>query len=328
MPTERATISQIVQIGVETTPGTPVAATKRLQALGIEPSPNVDIQTFRPMGSKFQTIAQAGRDFVTAGLSGRATYNEIIYALSSVLKSTTPTTPADAGAREWLFEPASYGVDVPKTFTVEHGDGRGDRFAHGIVTDFEIGFSRDEITLGGTMLGKALEDPFTLTTAGITALAAVPIHPDDVSVYMDATSAGLGTTKLLRVLEASFSITNRFGALWVLDRAQSSFVATVELEPTLQLGLTLEADAQGMGLLANARAGDTRFLRIECVGPLITSLNHELRIDMAGKIAEVGDFSDQDGVYAVGFTFNGVHHDAWGTGKALSVLARNTVTTL
>jgi hypothetical protein len=328
MPTERATINQAVQVGVEVTPGTAVPANKRLQALGVEPSPDLAFQLFRPMGAKLNTLAQLGRDFVGASLSGRATYNEIVYPLSSVLKSATPTTPVGGtNSREWLFEPATYAVDVPKTFTVEYGDGRASRFTHGIIPEFGINFTRDEITLSGSMLGRAIELGITLT-ASPTMLDAVPIHPDDVSIYLDPTSGALGTTKLLRALSASFNISNRYGALWVLDRSQTSFVATVELEPVFTIGVTVEADSQGEEILsAMARGGLTRFMRIEAIGSIIeAALANQLNIDAAVKVSEVGDYSDEDGVYAIAYTFTIVHDQGWG--KGLSVLSRNTVTAL
>ena len=49
---EIATIFQLVQVGVETVPGTAVAATKKLASLMIEPQIKSEIQKYRGTGYK------------------------------------------------------------------------------------------------------------------------------------------------------------------------------------------------------------------------------------------------------------------------------------
>jgi hypothetical protein len=325
---ERSSLNQVVQIGVETTSGTAVAASKRLTALSIEPSVNADIDTFRPAGQKYASLTSLGREWIEADLSGRATYTEIIYPLSSVVDTATITTPGGGTtSRQWVFESDSTADDVPKTFTVEHGSGvRSARFAYGQVTELGLAFSRDAIEVSGSMMGKALEDPFTLTGAA-TALALIPVQPTEVTVYMDTTSAGLGTTKLTRVLSADWSLGSRFGPVYVLDAANTGFVAMVETEPDLTLDLVMEADANGMAQLARLRDGATRFIRIEALGATIeTTIKYTLRIDMAVKVSDTGGFSDEDGVYAIEWNFTGVHDATWG--KSFSITVINTLTAL
>jgi hypothetical protein len=151
-----------------------------------------------------------------------------------------------------------------------------------------------------------------------------------VSVYLDTTSAGLGTTKLTRVLSAEVSIGSRFDPVWVLDAANPSFVAHIEAEPDVTLDLTVEADAAGMALLTALRDGTTRFIRIRCVGAQIEAVTptyfHEMYFDMAVKVADTGGFSDEDGVYAIEFNFVAVHDATWG--KAYEATLFNTMTAL
>src|SRR5919109_3965922 len=133
---ERATIFQTVQIGVEATPGTAVAANKKLEALSIEPAAQVDIDKFRPMGNKFPTLTQIGKDWVEAGLSGVASYSDLTYVFSSLLVATTVSDLGGVpAAKSWTFDPDSDGPDTSKTYTVEHGDGRADKFTYGLVNE-------------------------------------------------------------------------------------------------------------------------------------------------------------------------------------------------
>lgn len=326
---ERSSLNQNIQIGVEATPGTPVAATKRLQSIGIEPSISVETSQFRPIGSKFNALSTLGKEWVEAAISGRLTYTEIVYLLSSVMTTGVLTTPV-VGTKMWTFTPSNRTNDTPKTFTVEHGSAvRADRFSYGLVTELGMTFNRDSIDVSGSMIGRALEDAVSMTAPGsVTAVPLVPVLPTQVSVYMDDTAAGLGTTKMTRMISGEFNLGSRFGPVWVLDAANPSFVNHVETEPDLSLTMTLQADSQGMGLLNSLRDGDTKFVRIEAVGGDIgaTATPYQFTLDMAVKISDTGGFSDQDGVYAIEFTGVGVNDDTWD--KAVEIAVTNELTTL
>lgn len=327
---ERSSLNQIIQLGVEVTPGTAVAATKKLQSIGFEPSPSVEMDQFRPAGQKFRALTTLGKEWTEFGITGRGSFTEIIYLLSSCVNTGVVTTPAGGTtSRKWVFTPSSSADDTPKTYTTEHGSSvRADRAAYTLVTEMGMSFSRDAIEVSGSAIGKALEDNVVLTPAGsVTAVPLVPIVPTQVTVYLDTTSAGLGTTKLTRAISADFNLGSRFGPVWVLDAANPSFVNHIETEPDLTCNLLLQADSQGMGLLAQLRDGSTRFLRIEAVGTNIeATINYKFTLDMAVKVADTGGFSDADGVYAVEFNFVGVHDSTWGKAVEFSVI--NTLTAL
>lgn len=301
---ERSSLTQAVQIGVETTPGTGVAATKRLSALGIEPSISVNSNTYRPTGAKFNAISALGQEWVEASLSGAATYTELIYALSSVIGNGTVANASNVYT--WAFAPSVYTEDNVKTFTVEHGSAvRADKFSYGLITEFSMSFSRDSIELGGSMLGRALQDNIALTPAGnVSAVPLVPIIPTQVSVYLDNEGGSFGGTKLTRLISGEWSFGSRFNPVWVLDAANPSFVTHVETEPDATTSLTLQADAQGMALLASLREGDTKLLRIEALGRNIGASSTPFRftLDQKIQISDTGGFSDADGVYAIEFT--------------------------
>jgi hypothetical protein len=155
----------------------------------------------------------------------------------------------------------------------------------------------------------------------------VPVVPAAVSVFMDTTAASLGTTRLLRDFTADVAIADRFGPVWTLDSTQSSFAAHVETKLKATLKLTVEADGQGMDPLLAMRVGDKRFIRLKATGPNIeTGNDYTFQLDLCGLVSEVGDFSDEDGVYAIEWTFAMTHDPAWG--KALEVQVVNTLSAL
>lgn len=321
---ERSTVSQGVQFGVESVPGTAVAADKLFNSLTVSPGEKVDMQDFRPTGQKYSSIVVPGKEWVEFGIEGIGDYTEIIYALSSIL-STASVGTVDTSAKEWTYSPASRGADVTKTFTIEQGDAnKAHKFTYGLFTSLEMEFSRDGVKLGGSGIGQALADNITLT-ASPTALTQKPMLPTHIDVFLDDTSGALGTTKYVRVLNAKLTIGDRFNPIWALNSTIGSFVAHVESVPTVEIELLLEADSVAMLLLGTLRAGATKFLRLKANSGTdlagAATLPYLFQFDMAGKISDVSDFSDEDGVYAITWTMKAVHDAGWT--KAMSVLVRN-----
>jgi hypothetical protein len=325
---ERSSISQVVQIGVETTEGTAVGATKLLQALAIEPSLTAQTADFRPMGNKYRTLIIPGKEWVEANLTGEAVFDEIQYPLASLVGASVDSVTGTTG-QQHVFTPSSTSEDAAKSFTVEQGSNvRAHRFSGGVVSEFGMEFTRDSVALSGKMIGTGFTDGITLTPSP-TTVPLVPMLPAQVNVYLDPTSAALGTTKFLRALQTGFSLTNKYGPLWTLNSAVAGYAARVETEPKAEGHLMVEADAAGMGLLSVLRAGATRFLRIEVLstqiigaGPAVYSAN----FDFAIKFNAWNAFADQNGVYAVDIPYTIIHDGGWG--KAMSFKLVNSLAAL
>jgi hypothetical protein len=326
---ERASIFQTVQIGVEVTPGTGVAANKKLPSLDLSTGIKIETKRYRPMGKKFPTVVVPGKEWTEAGLSGPLTYNELVYLLSSVLGYAAPVQQGATTAYLWTHAPDSDGPDTVKTFTVEQGSSvRAHKFAYGFVNELELSFDRDKCELGGKIIGQALQDGITMT-ASPTEIALKPVLPTHIDVYLADTQAGLaGASPLERVVSVSWKISNRFSPFYPLATASGTgFATTVEAEPELMCTLLMEADAAGMALLTNARAGSSKFLRIKAVGDLIASTYYyTLQIDAALKVDSVDEYSDEDGVYAIGWNFVAADDVTWG--KATEVQVTNVLTAL
>ena len=322
---EIASIFQLVQLGIETVPGTAVAATKKLASLLIEPQIKSEIQKYRGTGYKFPAIASMAKEWVEADLSGPITYTEIIYLLSSILGTTTPT--AGTTDQTWVFNIDPDGADTPKTYTVEWGDAtRALEFDYGLVNALTLSFSRDACELSGTMLGSAITDSITMT-AGTTDVALIPVIPTQVSVKVSDTQAGLtGASALTRVVSAEWALSDRFNPAYFLD-GSTDWAAAVETEPTLGVKLKMEKDAAGMGLLTNMRAGSTKFVRIEGIGNIITgAIPYTLTIDTACKVTGEPTFSDEDGIQCIEWDMEGFYDTTWA--KATMITVINAIATL
>lgn len=324
---ERASIFQGIQLFPETTAGTSGAATKRLGSMSIEPSIKYEGQTFTPKGNKFSAVQSPNKEWTEAKVSGTPTYNELVYALSGVLQKVTPTTEGTLGKR-WTYVMNNASADTLQTYTIEQGDAvRAHKMSYGTFKEFGITFARNGFSISGMLFGQRLVDNITMT-ASPTMAALIPVLPTQMSLKVASTQAGLaGATKLARPLTAEWKIADRIAPLWVLNDTYPSWAATVETQPKVTGKIKMEADAEGMGILAYLRSGDTIFTQYACLGgELESGTNYELVIEQANKVTNVSEFTDQDGVYAVEWDLEATYDTTWA--KAFQVDVVNTLASL
>lgn len=441
MPGERSTVLQRTQIGPETTPGTAVAATKRLGSTTIDIQPAGNINRFGPQGEKFDTITALGKEWTALSIKGQGSYPDLVYLLAGVVRNPVFVQQGGTAAYLATYTPASSAEDTIKTFTIEQGSvaagGRAVRAPFGLFNSITIDWNREAVNISGDGLAQRIQDDvplstsatytltaaagpptagsFTLTYGGQTtatiaynatpaavraalealtaigagnvevaattatgagdltvaanvytvtfkralasapraltgtftgltpsgsiALAAgvvgaaptliapTPILPTQLSVYADATSGGLGTTKLTRAFSGKFSYGNRFGTVWPVNASVPSFDGYVELKPTATFSVQLAADDDGMSYLSRMRTGATQFIRLEAVGDIIAgTYPYRMRIDLACKVGDMMAYSDTDGIYMVEVPFAIVQDAGWG--KAFEISVQSTISAL
>jgi len=321
---ERAVLTELIQIGKESTPGVAVAATAKLASLRIDLSPQGDSSNIEPSGFKVPTGKVRIRESAGGDIAGGSalTYNELHWILNSLFKSVSATTTTGVSTRVYDWSPTA--IETVDTYTVEQGDPntRAHRVTGAVFTGLSMGFTRGGTpTVGGALMAGAFEDGIT-PTAALTAVTPIAIAPGEIDVYADSTWSGVGTTKLLRVFEANFSATGMWGPLWALNSTLSSYVATLQQRPDVTMTLTVEADSAGMAFLAsNYRTNTPTFLQIKATGINIAggtpTTPHSLTIDMAGAVDGPPTFGETDGARTAQWTFRCI---ADGTsGKALRI---------
>lgn len=301
-----SSIAQGIQVGIETTKGTLVPADQLLLSVGIEPQIDASIKTFKPRGRKTVSIAALGKEASTAALSGLGDYNELglLLAGNFCKPVTTQITDPDGLAFKHVYSPKTQGEDDVISLSVENGTAtRAKRFAYGLVNSLGWTFSRDEFSISGGMLGRRLELGATLT-ASPSQYAERPLLGTELEVYLDPTQGALGTTRLSRFVSGTWAYNDRFGLVYAPIRTEPSFVEHIESDPTAEMSMRLAADAQGEGLMATMRAGDSVWLRMEYLGPTIEATDkYRFRLDANLVITGADNYSDEDGVYAIGWRF-------------------------
>ncbi len=277
---ERSSINQTIQFGLETTPGTNVAANKLIQCFAIVFGPMAEVSEFSATGRKYPSIAIENSEWVEGTLSGILDYNGIVYALAGVCGAPTISAHgASATAKDWLFVPPLTGSVQPQTYTIEQGENNASGNAiynhkvnYGLISEFGYKLDRKGgATVSGKVLAQALQRAITMTSTP-TAVAIQPSAGKHFNYYLDPTSAALGTTQLTKVLSVDFGFNNLYGMFFPLNRANLGWAAHVDLNPGCTIKVLMEADATGMTPLTYLQAGSTQFMRIAGQGFIIDNL--------------------------------------------------------
>lgn len=312
--TERSSLFQGLQIGKEATLGTAVSASTSLNAISFGISGwNPTFNRTRPMGQAVASQITPVYEETPISIEGQGSYSELAYLFSGLLHSSTAST-TDTTGKAWTWTPSARAESAINTFTIEQGGSvRSEKASGCFFQGAEITFNRETgVGVSGSGMGQALSDNITLTGSP-TAIEERPILGSDIKVYADTTSASLGTTQYNRDFNIVWRCNDVRGPVKPLT-GSSSYVETVQTEPTIQLELTLERDSQGMGFLTTARAGTTQFVRVNCVSTILAgsaTVFYTFRIDFAGKISSGYSKDDNDGIDVATWTLDAVYDTNW-----------------
>lgn len=337
MPTytpERATINQQMQIGPEVSGahGTPVAASKRIECFDWTLGINGDITDRGATGHKYDLVREEETEWVDLTVGGGFDYNGVTYLLTSVAGMTTPVAHgASVTAHDWNITPPAIGSTEPQTYTIQQGDSvRAHQAAYGLINSFGYTITRKSATITAKGISQPLQDNVTLTAAP-TPIPLAPAIGKHFDIFLDPTSAALGTTALTKVLQVQYSFDSVYDLFWPLNRANAGFTAHVDTKPKTSIKIKLEADATGMTFLNYLQTGTTYFLRVQGQGPQIasdgpTNVYNTFQHDMAIKVGKPSAFADDSGVFAIEWDCNIVEDPSWG--KAQTFLLTNLLSSL
>lgn len=322
---ERSSKSQRMQLGWETTYGTAATVAKRLLSLSMDFDKQGTRNRNFAQGYNFPSSTTKGKDWTEASLGGALVFDELIVPLSMAFGTVSPVAQTPATAYKWTWTLPLSGDITPKSATLERGDTNTAESVNGAILR-ELGFTwdRDGFEISGTMMGQKMNHLATLTTTGITSYPQVPLDPAGIGVWIDTTSAGLGTTRMLRVFDGGLSLGNLYAGIWPLNELKTSFDGLVGLQPESETTMGIMADTTGKALLTNLDAGDRRFLRWKVTGPQIGAgpAVYTFQIDMAIEVIDVDAEGDDDGIYAIPLTFAPMADETWG--KAIEISVINT----
>ncbi len=280
---ETTVIGRSTQLGLETVHGTAPAAgaTKILSDLMISLDPNFGVNEIRGTGRRFfSVVSPNGQEYTGGKLSGALGYNSWVYPLSMAFGDPDATYPKLAtggvNAYEWCWTVPLTGAIDPRSYDIEQGDAQdAERALFGILQTIGVDATRTGVSPAGDLIARAIEkaeagtDFEAMTDTGLTTLALMPVLPDEWSVYMETSSAGLpatigpATNKLTRAFHAKIDYGGAYVPFFPLDCAQDSFAGiadTGEIKATFLVELMKDPLA-GESLWKPARAGTRRWFR-------------------------------------------------------------------
>ena len=319
---ERATVAQGAQIGVEATPGTAVPADTILDALSFTMGIGGTAAEFRPDGHKFPSLTLPGKEWTDVPYTGKGCYRAMGYILDSLIAKATPTAAGTGYQR--VYAPQDTQEDTRLTYTLEKGSSvRAASASSLFFASLAMALSRDTFDVSGDAVAKLLGDGITMTGSPST-VSASPIMPRDFDVYVDDTAAALGNTKLLRDFTADINLGPLIQPIWPLDSTQTSFASVVEIAAAATVTLGFAAIAESSDFIDAFRDGRTKFVRIEAKGNVLTAgtppVTELFRIDVALKMTTPGQQQDIDGVYGWKPQFVVVQDGTWGKAIELTVI--------
>lgn len=252
----RASVFQAVQLGLEVTPGTLVAANKRLLGTSLVPRPDIPGGIFRPVNAKVPTDVVLQKELSQAEWAmPEVCFNDFAYICAAALTKLS----------NFVFNGVAFGPETIQTYSFDVGSSVGaERFTYGFVNSIALRMSETEFSARGTFMGLGpLGEGITMTPTP-TDVPAIACDPKGTGLFIGDTVAGLA--RVTRYLEGGFTLNNIRGPLMTLDESQPSFTDTVEGVVDPGATLTLEHNAFSAGLTADLRLKKTKFVRFVNVG--------------------------------------------------------------
>jgi hypothetical protein len=326
----RSSLGNVTQIRKEVTVGVdPTTGTKIMKSMAVMPTPAADVNLFRAASGLFPSVAALGREWSAGAMADSPPlYDEVIYPLSSIIQAAVITTPGGGTlSRIWTFTMPTTGGVTPVSYTVEYGETAGaEKIVGYIVNDYHINTTRQALVAGGNGFGQIWTPGITLTGSP-TALPNVPILPSTVDVFVDSTFGGLGTTKLTADFVANLNITNRWGQIWPINSAKTSWDDVTETEPTVTLDLSVENNAAGQAFITKMRASTLSYVRVKATSAAFieTTIPWSLQYDFVGMVSAAPGTGDQNGLYVLTVQLRAFSN---GTNPPLTIAVTNTQTTL
>lgn len=332
----RSSVNQNVQVGVETVHGTSVPAAKLLTAFTWTMGGKPVTKQFRGTGRQYPSASALLYEEAMGKVAGEGDFAQLVYILASLWGGGNPVAHSPSlTAFDWTWTPGltgSYAANA-KSFTIQMGDSvDAEQYAFAVFHGFGYSFGRKtDVTISADLIAQALTDSVTLT-ASPTVVEKLPMVGAQFNVYLDPSSANIGTTQLTAPLKVDYKASGYYDGFYPINRANSSFTDLVDKEKKHELKLSLEADSTAIAFRGSyLQPGDLCYVRVSGQGPVIDGANSvkaSMQHDMACFVSGMSEFGDEEGVYKVDYTLQVAEDSAWNTGEAQKFTLTNLLSAL
>lgn len=296
-----------LQLGKETTSGTPVAATTIWRGVGtLEDQRKVEWPV-----EDIGYISGVDRSYVPQ-LQGAlamdsipATFEQLPYIMEASIKGVT-TGVADGSAGtgyKYIYPLPTTTKNAINTYTIEGGDDQeAERMEYSYIKDWKLtGQPGGALMVAANWVGRQVA--LNAFTGALSLPAIEEILFSKGKLFLDAVGGTIGTTQLSSTfLGLDMDYTSGWVPVYTAD-GNLYFSFAKSTPPALKFNVTFEHDAAGTARKVDWRAGTTRQIRLQWSGstyatPGTGTLNtglRTLRIDTAARLDKVSKLGERNG---------------------------------
>lgn len=281
-----------IQLGIESTKGTLVAATRLIECDGEATEEQDFYRSAYPQGVR-STAGGLGvitRKGFGLKVSTDLTSSEILWPLHTGVRGSL--SPVGGGAaKTWTATPElTTGIPTIAAATIEaiRSDGTTNHYygeaGYGMTSGFEIEWAYNQVSkLSWEMFARARQTD-TPTGSLVVYSTRKVLVTNLLFVYLDTTWAGLGGTQLTGIVRnAKLTVDTGYRPNYTMDgRADLDHVNHKVGKLSAKLSLLLELDAVGAARFTAYRANSGQFIRLKSTGDAISGGgNHTVQVDGA-----------------------------------------------
>lgn len=291
-----------LQLGTETTAGTPVAATALWRGMGT-------IHDMREVVFPSEDVGYLGgttRSYIARYWSElsmpevEATYEQVGYILSAGISAATASADGTGSGYIYEYIAPTTAQNTHATYTIEGGDDQqAEEFDYAFVKSFSLsGEGQGALMMSAEWTGRVTSDS-TFTT-GVALPTVEEILVNNATLYIDDTTGSIGGTAVADTLFGfSLDVNTGVTEYWAVDGSKD-FSITKFTEDEWILNVTYEHNASAVSEKDNYQAGTPRQIRLKCEGTDLSSTGTDyskktLLIDVAGVYEDWSALEEQDG---------------------------------
>jgi hypothetical protein len=292
-----------LQVGLETTAGTGVAATTIWRGMGVIK----DERDVRFPEEDVGILGGTDRSYIGAYWSElampavEATFEQIPYIFEAGVKLIqTGTLDGDSEESIYNYVAPTTAQNTHATYTIEGGDDQqAEEFDYGFVKTINLsGDGQGALMMSADWMGHVTTN--ATFTADLTIPAVEEIIVNNGVLFLDNSGGGIGTTTASNTLFGiNLSYTTGLEEYWAVD-GSLDFSLTKFTADEIVLQMTYEHNATAVTEKAKYRDGSTRLVRLLFEGSAFETAgtsysNKSFIIDLAGIYEDWSVLEDQDG---------------------------------
>ena len=292
-----------LQLGKESTKGTPVAATTIWRGMGVIKDnrevmfPEEDVGILG--GTDRSYIARYWSELAMPAVE--STFEQIPYIFTAGVEGLT-TGSADTGGSGYIYQydAPTTAQNTTTTYTIEGGDDQqAEEFDYAFVKHFNLsGDGQGALMMSADWTGRVTTN--STFTGSLSIPSVEEIIVNKATLYIDNAGGTIGTTTVSNTLFGlDFDYTTGLQEYWAVD-GSLDFSLTKFTTDDIVLTATYEHNASAVSEKAKYRDGDVRLVRLKFEGSALTTAGttytyKTLILDMAGVYEDWSELQDQDG---------------------------------